>query len=97
MEQYSVDRFLDGALTGTDEQSKVVQTVRGSLDADGTMMYDVALTAAASALDDGTVVTLKDVQLVTMTSAVPYSRATAGRSAVDWDWRWWVGDWTEQE
>ena len=82
-----------GRCTGAGERSGVVQTVSGSLDADGTMMYDVALTAAASSPDEA--VTLEDVQLVMpmATEAVPYSMGLGrqGGRAVAWDWRWWVG------
>ena len=97
----------------------VVQTVRGSLDADGTMMYDIALTAAATTTPTITTssseggeeeeeeeeegfpaaaaaaVTLKDVELVMpmAAEAVPYTMGLGrqGERAIDWDWRWWVG------
>ena len=82
-----------GRCTGAGEQSGVVQTVSGSLDADGTMMYDIALTAAASSLEAA--VTLEEVSLVLpmASKAVPYSMGLGrqGDRTVDWDWRWWVG------
>jgi hypothetical protein len=85
-----------GRCTGAGKQSGVVQTISGSLDADGTMMYDIALSAAAGSPEQTAAVTLTDVKLVIpmATKAVPYSMGLGrqGGRAADWDWRWWVGE-----
>ena len=74
----------------TDTSSGLVQTVQGSLDADGTMMYEIALSAKGRES-----VELPDARLVMplRAEAVPYSMGLGrqGGRVVEWDWRWWVG------
>ena len=80
-----------GRCTGAGAQSGVVQIVKGRLDADGTIVYDVTLTAASADQTSP----LEDVQLVLpmANEAVPYSMGLGrqGDRLVDWDWRWWTG------
>ena len=68
----------------------VMQTVRGTLDADGTMLYEVNLSSTADVI-----ATLDNVQLQMHfdSAKVPYSMGLGrqGGRIVDWDWRWWYG------